>query len=131
MGDVTRITILSETGSSVHTTGKERLTVTPGGIRYDFEPLVQSEKNPRKQWDVSASGEEYARLFEELSKSVESVIRSSGSASCLSREADLITFILYRGDGTRARYTCRLPDTEYMECFSVVDRMVKSCGGPG
>ncbi len=130
MGDVTRITILSETGSSVHTTGKERLTVTPDGIRYDFEPLVQSEKNPRKHWNVGASGTEYARLFGELAKSVESVIRSSGSTSCLSRDADLITFILYRTDGTKARYTCRLPDTEYMECFSVVDRMVKSCGGP-
>jgi hypothetical protein len=130
MEDVIRITILSETGSNVHTTGKERLTVTPDGIRYDFEPLVQSEKNPRKQWEVSASGAEYARLYGELSKSVESVMRSSASSSFLGREADLITFILYRGDGTRARYTCRLPDTEYMECFSVVDRMVKSCGGP-
>ena len=63
MDDVIRITIRSETGSSVHTTGKERLTVTPDGIRYDFEPLLQSEKNQRKHWSVTAAGPEYAALY--------------------------------------------------------------------
>ena len=126
MNDIERVIIRFETGETAQEAGKERLTATAEGIRYEFEPLMPSENNPRKEWYAEASGPEYGGLFEDLTKSVEGVIRASPSP--LLREADLVTFTIRKTDGSREDFTCTLPDTEYMECFAIVDRMVKAAG---
>ena len=129
MGETERVVIRFETGESAGETGKERLTATAEGIRYEFEPLMPSEDNPRKEWFADAFGPEYDALFADLARSVEGVIGASSSPPV--RHADLVTFTLWKKDGSRKSFTCTLPDTEYMECFAVVDRMMKAAGKKG
>ncbi len=108
--DITRIVI---------TTDSDRFTITRSTVRYEAH---QGNGQPKK-WSVSSDSAEYSRLFHELCESVESLMRLDEVPADMN--AEITTFTVMRADSSSEERTFCLPDIQYVECFLIINRMVK------
>ncbi len=124
---ITRITIQSETGDGpVSSAYKDRLTITRTSVRYEYEPMRPSQKNPPKKWTISSRDEEFESMFHNLCEEVRFLMNRPEKPAV--RDATKTTFAVMQDDGKKAARTFAEGDDRYTICFTIVDQMIKHAG---
>ena len=125
---ITRITIKSEPViASLKKNGKDRLTITRNSVRYEYEPLMPSEKNPADRWTGTCNDEKFESMFHNLCAEVGEIMSRAEDFS--GAEHDLTTFTVMHDDGKREERTFQVPDEAFAVCFTIVDQIVKRARG--
>lgn len=67
--DIIRIVIKGESGYCSHENSyKDKVTITPSSITYEYVPVVESEKNSHHKWSYKTDSQAFAELYNKAAK---------------------------------------------------------------
>ena len=123
---ITRITIRSESAyGPIEKSYKDRLTITRSSVRYEYEPLKPTDRNPPQKWTATNNSAQFGSMFRNLSEEVQSIFDNIPYDHA-SGYHDITTFTIMYDNGEKTERRFSLPDETFTVCFTIVDQMVKS-----
>ncbi len=126
MKDIIRITIKSESGyCCVEEVYSDKITITKDSIRYEYNPMIESEKNVHRKWSYKTTSPIFQKLFKEAALTVEPILSWEEMLSV--EDSGSTTFSVTYADKTKKTRDFFLSGDEFKECFSIIKQMVPGC----
>ena len=126
MKDIIRITIKSESGyCCVEEVYSDKITITKDSIRYEYNPMIESEKNVHRKWSYKTTSPIFQKLFKEVALAVEAIL--SWEEMLLVADSGSTTFTVIYDDKSKQTREFTLSGDEFKECFSIIKQMVPGC----
>ena len=126
MKDIIRITIKSESGyCCVEEVYSDKITITKDSIRYEYNPMIESDKNVHRKWSYKTTSPIFQKLFKEAALAVEPIL--SWEEMIFVADSGNTTFTVTYDDKTKKTRDFFLSGDEFKECFSIIKQMVPGC----
>lgn len=126
MKEIIKIVIKGESGYGPGDEAyKDKVTIEPKGISYEYIPLLESETNPVRKWSYRTSSPIYGKQFEDLKKSVVSVTEPRVEMFCT--DVGSIEFIITYDDKTKFKKIFWISGDEFKATFAIIKQMIPGC----
>ena len=126
MADIIRIIIKGGSGyGPVDEAYSDKVTIDRDSIRYEYEPVVESDINVPRKWSYKTTSPIFQKLFTEAAAAVERILNREEEPFVT--DIGVTTFTITYADKTKATRDFFLPGDEFKECFDIVKQMVPGC----
>ena len=126
MADIIRIIIKGRSGyGPVDEAYSDKVTIDRNSIRYEYEPVVESDINVPRKWSYETTSPIFQKMFTEAAAAVEEILhREEGP---FVTDLGVTTFMVTYADKTKTTRDFIPPGDEFKECFDIVKQMVPGC----
>lgn len=126
MLDIVRIIIKGGSGyGPVEEAYSDKVTIDRDSIRYEYEPIVESDINVPRKWLYKTSSPIFLKLFTEAADAVEKILNREDVPFVT--DIGVTTFTVKYANKTKATRSLFLPGDEFKECFNIIKQMVPGC----
>ena len=126
MADIIRISIKGGSGyGPVDEAYSDKVTVDRGSIRYEYEPVVESDINVPRIWSYKTTSPIFLKLFNEAADAVEKILKREEKP--FATDLGVTTFTVTYADKTKSTRDFILPGDDFKECFAIIKQMVPGC----
>ena len=126
MADIIRIIIKGGSGyGPVDEAYSDKITINRDSVRYEYEPVVESNINVPRKWSYRTTSPIFQKLFTEAAAAVERILNRE--EELFVTDIGVTTFMIRYADKTKATRDFFLPGDEFKECFDIVKQMVPGC----
>ena len=126
MGDIIRIIIKGGSGyGPVNEAYSDKLTIDRSSIKYEYEPVVESNINVPRKWSYKTTSPIFRKLFNEAAVAVEEILnREEGP---FVTDLGVTTFTVAYADKAKITKDFILPGDEFKKCFDIITQMLPGC----
>ena len=126
MLDIVRIIIKGGSGyGPVDEAYSDKVTIDRDSIRYEYEPVVESDINVPRKWSYKTTSPIFWKLFTEAAVAVVKILKREEGPFVT--DLGVTTFTVTYADKAKATRAFILPGDEFKECFDIVKQMVPGC----
>ena len=126
MTDIIRIIIKGGSGYvPVDEAFNDKVTIDRDSIRYEYNPVIESEINMPRKWSYKTSGPIFQKLFREVAAAVADILHWQEEP--FATDLGVTSFTATYADKTMATRNFILPGDDFKECFAIIKQMVPGC----
>ena len=128
MSEIKRISISSSSGyGAVDDAYSEKLSLTPESMRYEYQPILESDYNPSQKWSYRTTSSKFEQLFRVAAENAEKIVNWDDDIIAL--DVGCISFTLTYADGEKIKREFWAPeDSEvFGDCFFIIRQMIPPC----
>ena len=126
MTDIIRIIIKGGSGYvPVDEAFNDKVTIDRDSIRYEYNPVIESEINMPRKWSYKTSSPIFQKLFREVAAAVADILHWQEEP--FATDLGVTSFTATYADKTMATRNFILPGDDFKECFAIIKQMVPGC----
>ena len=102
---------------------KDKLTLTPTSIAYEYVPELESESNSLKRWKYSTNSIDFRTAFSRISELAEKVFESDLDAELVT-DVGFTEFIITYSDKTKKSAMFWTSGEQFAEMFTLIGQLI-------
>ena len=123
MADITKIVIKGSSGyGPADEAYEDKLTLDSESIRYEYKPVVESERNPYRKWSYKTTSPIFRHVFLQAVDDMNDIMNMDDDAFCT--DIGGIEFIVTFDDKTRWQKIFWLPGDTFIDLFAVISKLI-------
>ena len=126
MKDIVKIVIKGTSGyCRIDEAYKDKVTITPESINYEYVPAVETEMNPKRKWSYKTNSSIFKMKYDTLVALMSGV--TERGVDVFRTDIGGIEFVITYADKTKFDETFWVPSDYFESQFKVIKEMVPEC----
>ncbi len=126
MNQIIKIVIKGDSGyGCIDEAYRDKVTVTPESIAYEYTPQVESELNPKRKWSYKTNSPIFHIWYQKIESMIPDIMNIEKEPFCLDIGSTI--FVITYADKKKATREFYCDGDYFKECFNCIKEMVPSC----